>query len=45
MLAGNQAMQRLVERVFPQAAATVDHAEITYRGDLSAWRREEPSAA
>jgi GNAT superfamily N-acetyltransferase len=45
IMAENQAVRRLIERVFPEATATVHHSEITYRSDLSIERREEPRAA
>lgn len=45
IMAENRAVRRLIERIFPEATATVDHTEITYRGDLSRLRREESSAA
>ncbi len=45
IMAENRAVRRLIERVFPHATATVDHAEITYQADLSTGHREEPNAA
>jgi GNAT superfamily N-acetyltransferase len=45
IMAENRAVRRLIERVFPDATPTVDHAEMTFRADLSAYRHEDPSAA
>jgi GNAT superfamily N-acetyltransferase len=45
IMAENRAVRRLIERVFPDAMSTVDHAEMTFRADLSAYRHEDPSAA
>jgi GNAT superfamily N-acetyltransferase len=45
IMAENRAVRRLIERIFPDATSTVDHAEITYRADLSTGPREERSAA
>jgi GNAT superfamily N-acetyltransferase len=45
IMAENRAVRRLIERLFPEATSTVDHAEITFRGDLAIGRREESGAA
>jgi GNAT superfamily N-acetyltransferase len=45
IMAENHAVRRLIDRVFPEAMATVTRSEITYRGDLSNTRHEETTAA
>jgi GNAT superfamily N-acetyltransferase len=45
ILAENHAVRRLIDRIFPEVTSTVDATEITYRGDLSTGRHEEPNAA
>ncbi len=45
IMAENHAVRRLIDRTFPGATPTVDAVEITYRGDLSAGRYNEPDAA
>ncbi|HEY0817027.1 MAG TPA: GNAT family N-acetyltransferase [Pseudonocardia sp.] len=45
ILAENRAVRQLIDRVFPVATSTVDHAEITYRADLSSWGRDQSDAA
>ena len=45
ILAENRAVRQLIDHVFPAATSTMDHAEITYRGDLSSWRRDQSDAA
>jgi hypothetical protein len=45
IMAENHAVRRLIDRIFPEVTSTVDASEITYRGDLSTGRHEEPDAA
>jgi GNAT superfamily N-acetyltransferase len=45
IMAENRAVQRLIDRIFPDATATVHGPEITYRGDLSTTHHKEPAAA
>jgi GNAT superfamily N-acetyltransferase len=45
IMAENHAVRGLIDRIFPAATATVTCSEITYRGDLSTTRHEEPNAA
>jgi GNAT superfamily N-acetyltransferase len=45
ILAENQAVRRLMDRIFPAATLTVHGPEITYRGDLSTTGYDEPAAA
>jgi len=45
ILAENRAVRQLIDHVFPAATSTMDRAEITYRGDLSPWRRDQSDAA
>jgi GNAT superfamily N-acetyltransferase len=45
IMAENHAVRRLIDRIFPEATATVAAPEITYRGDLSTRRHEESDAA
>jgi GNAT superfamily N-acetyltransferase len=45
ILAENRAVRQLIDRVFPAATSTMDHATITYCGDLASWRRDQSDAA
>jgi GNAT superfamily N-acetyltransferase len=45
ILAENRAVRQLIDHVFPAATSTMDRAEITSRGDLSPWRRDQSDAA
>ena len=45
ILVENRAVRQFIDRVFPAATSTMDRAEITYRGDLSLWRRDQSDAA
>ena len=45
IMAENRAVQRLLDRIFPEATPTVHGPEITYRGDLSTTGHDAPAAA
>jgi GNAT superfamily N-acetyltransferase len=45
ILAENRAVRQLIDHVFPTATSRMDHAGITYRGDLPSWRRDQSDAA
>jgi GNAT superfamily N-acetyltransferase len=45
IMAENQAVRRLIDRIFPAATATVTRSEITFRSDLSTTSHEQSNAA